>query len=136
MVIGLLSSCNREPSEDALKLYEEGFDYYSKEQYDKALPLLQRASELGSGDADCELGVMYELGSGVAVNLPEAFRYYERAANRGSSGGQFRLGRCYQEGIGIAVDKRKALHWHRKAAEQDNRLAPYSIDTLEAEGIK
>lgn len=136
LLVGFFFACSRQPSPEALKLYEDGFQQYLEERYSEALPLLKRASELGSGDADCQLGVMYELGYGVLADAAEAFRCFERAAKRGSSGGQYRLGKCYQEGIGTAVDKRKALHWHRKAAAQDNRLAPYAIDDLAREGIK
>lgn len=136
LLLGFFFACSRQPSPEALKLYEDGFQQYVEKRYAEAFPLLKRASELGNGDADCQLGVMYELGDGVPTDPAEAFRCFERAAKRDSSGGQYRLGRCYQNGIGVAVDKRKALYWHRKAAAQDNRLAPYAIDDLEREGIK
>lgn len=136
LLMGFLFACSHQPSPAAIKLYEDGFQEYLEKRYSEALPLLKRASELGSGDADCQLGVMYELGYGVPTDPAEAFRCFERAAQRDSSGGQYRLGRCYQEGIGVTVDKRKALHWHRKAAAQDNRLAPYAIEDLAREGIK
>ena len=134
--MGFFLACSRQPAPEALKAYEEGFQQCLEKRYSEALPLLKRASELGSGDADCQLGMMYELGYGVTADPSEAFHCYERAANRDSSGGQYRLGRCYHKGIGVAVDKRKALHWHRKAAAQDNRLSPYAIAELEREGIK
>lgn len=119
----------------AQQLYDRGFKHYLDEEYLQALPLLRQAAELGSGEADSQLGIMYELGQGVPSDPAEAFRCFSRAAERGDSGGQYRLGRCYQQGIGVAIDKHKALYWHRQAAAQDNRLAPYAIDQLADEGV-
>lgn len=134
--MGFFISCSKSPSPEAEKLTEVGFDLYLEEKYSEALPILEQASSLGSGDADCHLGIMHELGRGVPKDFGRAFECFKQSAERGSSGGQYRLGRCYQEGIGTLVDKKKALFWHRKAAEQDNRLSPYAIDELTAEGIK
>ena len=131
-----LFSCSRQPSPEAQRLYKAGFEHYLEKRYAEALPLLTRASELGSGEADSQLGIMHELGYGVPASPTEAFHCFERGAKRGDSGSQYRLGRCYQEGIGVPADKQRALYWHRKAAAQDNRLAPYAIDDLEREGYK
>jgi TPR repeat protein len=134
IVITLLAGCMN--NKRASDLTELGFQKYLEQDYSTAMSLLEEASALGSGEADCHLGVIYELGRGVDADHEAAFRYFKRSAERGNSGGQYRLGRCYHEGIGTEIDKRLALQWYRKAAAQDNRLAPYAIDDLEAEGIE
>jgi TPR repeat protein len=133
-LISLLAGCM--DTKRASELNERGFQKYLEQDYSAAVSLLEEASALGSGEADCHLGVIYELGKGVIADQEVAFRHFKRSAERGNSGGQYRLGRCYHEGIGTKIDKKVALQWYRRAAGQDNRLAPYAIDELETEGIK
>jgi hypothetical protein len=134
--MALFSFGKPDRSKEAEKLFDQGLEKYLKKDYPEAFQFFTTASELGSGDADCHLGIMYELGCGFPQNLTLAFKWFEQSAQRNSCGGLYRLGRCYQEGIGVSIDKKKALYWHRRAAAKDNRLAPYSIQQLESEGIE
>jgi hypothetical protein len=69
------------------------------------------AAEAGDADAQFNLGVCYEMGSGVSVDKAEAFKWYKRAAEAGDEGAQFNLGHCYADGSGVAVDKAEAVKW-------------------------
>src|SRR5437016_2696359 len=76
------------------------------------------AAEQGLAQAQCDLGVCYNKGVGVAKDAVEAVRWYRQAANQGYAEAQFHLGVCYQNGQGVAKDVVEAVEWYRQAAEQ------------------
>jgi TPR repeat protein len=79
--------------------------------------LQQRASG-GDAFAQLDLGVSYQLGSGVRKNFGQAALWYRKAANQGNARAQFRLAGLYWEGEGVEEDRTQACYWYRKAAEQ------------------
>jgi len=73
-----------------------------------------------SGDmlAQYYLGVMYENGDGVPINLEAARRWYLSAAIQGLDVAQDRVATMYEKGIGGPQDSREALSWYKRAGEQ------------------
>jgi len=57
--------------------YFHGY-YGTKVNYTKALKWYRKAAELGHKTAQCQLGIMYENGNGVAKDLNEAEKWYKR----------------------------------------------------------
>ncbi|AUJ70629.1 tetratricopeptide repeat protein [Pseudoalteromonas sp. NC201] len=49
----------------------------------KAVEYYQLAAEQGNARAQCNLGVMYEKGKGVAQSDEKAVKYYQLAAGQG-----------------------------------------------------
>ena len=69
------------PGEDEFekgKKYFHGY-YGAKVDYSKALKWYRKAAEKGHTAAQCQLGVMYENGNGVAKDLDEAEKWYKKA---------------------------------------------------------
>eukprot|EP00956_Cyclotella_meneghiniana_P031631 scaffold83626_cov28-Cyclotella_meneghiniana.AAC.2 len=58
----------------------------------KAFELLQRACELGSAGAHCNLGIMYRNGEGVERNTKKAVHHWQIAAMTGSMFARHNLG--------------------------------------------
>ena len=58
--------------------YFHGY-YGTKVDYAKALKWYQKAAEKGHTTAQCQLGIMYENGNGVAKDLNEAEKWYMKA---------------------------------------------------------
>lgn len=56
--------------------------YLGSDQYQKALPYFEQCAETEPG-AQFALGLMYNLGCGVAQDLEEATRLYREAAQKG-----------------------------------------------------
>jgi uncharacterized protein len=94
----------------------------------------QPLAERGDASAQCNIGVMYEQGRGVAQNYREAMRWFRLAAVQGNASAQSNLGVMYYKGQGIAQDYGEALKWYRLAAEQRNPEAQFNLGVMYDEG--
>ncbi len=72
----------------------------------------------GDTKAMNNLGVCYESGTGVKVNLEIAFEWYMKAAELGDAQAQFAIGWFHMTGNGVPVDEKKGLKWIHKATFQ------------------
>ena len=88
---------------------------------------LKKAAEQGDAQAQCNLGICYDLGKGVEKNPTEAVKWYRKAAEQGIAEAQFFLGACYDLGNGVEKNLSEAVKWYRKAAEQGNAPAQYNL---------
>lgn len=78
---------------------------------------LQESAEQGDAAAQCNLGLCYYNGNGVAKDLTEAVKWFRKAAEQGYAVAQYNLGECYRVGDGVPKDMTEAVNWYRKAAE-------------------
>ena len=87
-----------------------------------------RAAEQGNAFAQCELGICYDLGRGVAQDKTEALKWFRKSSDKGNASAQNRVGYYYMEGWGgLTKDPVMAVAWFRKAAEQGQRVAQYNL---------
>jgi TPR repeat protein len=93
------------------------------------------AAEAGDADAQANLGLCYEHGTGVEMNQQEAVRWYRKAAEAGSPQGQEYLGVCYENGQGVTKNAPEAVRWYRKAAEAGHARAQYYLGLNYHHGI-
>ncbi len=77
---------------------------------------LRLAADQGDAYAQCNLGMCYANGTGVAKDESEAVRYFRLGAQQGNATAQCNLGACYDNGTGIAKDEREAVRYYRLAA--------------------
>lgn len=93
-------------------LYEEGED---RDQ------LLLRAAELGSLEAQRDLGALYATGHWTGPqDAARAADWYGRAAIRGHSDAQYNLGFMYLLGEGVEANAQEGLRWLHLSADQGN----------------
>jgi len=86
---------------DAVAIFTIGCDYRDgangyPQDYAKALELYHRSAELGYAAAYIGIGLAYDNGNGVEVDMKKAVYYYELAAMGGSVNARHNLG--YMEG--------------------------------------
>jgi len=87
-------------------------------------PLLLKAGELGSLEAQRDLGAYFATGDWTGPKDPVlAIQWYRRAAERGQSDAQYNLGFMYVLGEGIQSDSEEGLRWLRLAAAQGEGAA-------------
>lgn len=98
-----------------------------KQDLVEALRWYGRAAEQGLPQALFNIGLAYELGRGVPVNVSLAFQYYREAAEAGYSIAQFNVGNMYATGRGVAADAFEAVLWYRQAAEQGLAEAQFNL---------
>ena len=75
----------------------------------------------GDTKAMNNLGVCYERGTGVKVNLEMAFDWYMKAALLDDVYGCFNVGECYYHGKGVEQDPVQAFEWYMRAADKGDR---------------
>ncbi len=102
-----------------------GSYYFVKEQYIDALFWSGKAAEAGNATAQYDMGLAYERGEGVEINLKKAFEYYTKAAKQGHAGSTYILGFFYNVGKYVDVDLKKARQYYKKAAEMNVVYAQY-----------
>jgi TPR repeat protein len=83
----------------------------SIDEFDKNFEASNRLAETGDLDAQFNLGLSYAKGTGVAIDVPKAIKWYTLAAEAGDLKAQYNLGNCYYHGEGITVDQREAVKW-------------------------
>ena len=107
--------------------FDDGWVVYTRGEYEAALNIWLPLAEQGDVDAQYYLGLMYNVGEGVAADNAEAVRWYRRAAEQGDPYAQDSLGTMYDFGEGVPVDDVEAVRWYRLSAEQNYVGAQYSL---------
>ena len=83
--------------------------------------LLLRAAELGSREAQRDLGALYATGDWTRAKDPaKAVMWYRLAAERGHDDAQYNLGFMYVLGEGTSQDITEGLRWLELSARQGN----------------
>ena len=95
---------------------------------------LREVAENGSALEQCDLGVRFETGNGVGINLAEAAAWYRRSAERGWPDAQFYLARLYALGRGVPTDFVEALRWTERAAGAGFPAAQATLGSIYFEG--
>lgn len=81
--------------------------------------LLLKAGELGSLEAQRDLGAIYATGDWTGPHdAVRAAEWYLRAAERGHADAQYNLGFMYLLGEGVQANSGEGLRWLRCSAEQ------------------
>ena len=102
-----------------------------------ALPLLEKAALKGHCEAQCQLGIAYWYGQGVAVDAHAAFKWIKLAALQGDPWGIYLLGCLHHAGIDVPSDFVKAAQYYRQAAAlgQPSAQAKLGMSYLKGEGV-
>ncbi len=97
----------------ALADLEAGKRAYEQRDYTTALKELKRLAEQGNAEAQALLGLMYNLGRGVPLDVDQAMKWFKAAADQGNAEGQCRLGSLY-----LKTDTAQGLRLLKLSAEQ------------------
>jgi len=86
--------------------------------------LLLKAGELGSIEAQRDLGALYATGDWTGPKDPaQGAEWYRKAAERGHSDAQYNLGFMYLLGEGVPADPEEGLRWLNRSADQGKGLS-------------
>ena len=110
--------------------FEDGFAAIERKDYATALAKFRSAAQQGSVAAQFNLGLMYDMGHGVAQDYKEAVRWYLTAAKQGLAEAQYTLGLMYDNGQGVAKDYKEAVRWYRLAAQQGYKAAHNNLGVM------
>ena len=102
----------------------------SDKYYKKALKNFKKLSK-SDGEANYELGYMYQNGSGVEKDLEQAKYYYKLGVSLGDKNAAWRLGVIYKN----EMEYIEAYQYLLKAAEQGQGMAMYEVAKLYENGL-
>lgn len=101
--------------------------YFDKDDYEMAIPWLQRAVE----QEVIEAKVLYSLCLIQIEKFPEkAYNLMLEAANANDSQAQYYMGLFYEEGISVRKNRGQAIVWYKKAAENGDEDAKAKLREL------
>ena len=114
--------------------FEQGVEAAARGDYQSALALWKPLAESGHVDAQFNLGLMYDHGTGVSRDLSTAAGWYRRAAEAGDRTAQSFLGEMYAKGQGVEQSFEHAARWYEMAALKGDTRSQYNLGSLYASG--
>ena len=123
------------PALPADVLYAQGVELFQKGDWTAALPLIEKAAQMGYSDAQNHLGVDYERGEGVPKDAQKAAYWYQKAADQNNPKALWNLGKLYKDGKGVPKDEKKGAELIMAAAQLGNAGAQNTLGILYEEGI-
>ena len=103
--------------------------------YAEALPLVQKAAEMGSPEAQYNYGVFFQQGVGIEPNDSLALYWFLRAAEQGWADAQFKVSYNYAAGQGVPQDFAKAFEWTKRCADQQHAECMMNLITFYQQGV-
>lgn len=95
----------------------------TKKNPGKAAVYYEKAANLGSVPAMCELGILYR----ESKKPDKAYDWFEKAAKAGNLTGIYYCGDMLQKGEGVAQDKEKGFNMLLRAADEGFPAAQYAV---------
>ena len=114
----------------AMAGFDEALEAYRGKDYPKAFSEARLAADKGDPRAFLLLGVLYQGGLGVPVNLQEAASWYEKAAKAGAQGAYAKLAQMLARGEGVPKDDDLALAYARKSANLGDAEGMFLVHTI------
>lgn len=130
----LLLSLLLTPLQSGAGDFERGVRAAAGGDYEAAFIFWKPLAEAGHVDAQFNLGLMYDNGTGVARSLETAAAWYRRAAEAGDRTAQSYLGEMYAKGQGVEQSFEQAAEWYEKAAFKGDASSQYNLGILYASG--
>jgi TPR repeat protein len=119
-----------------LYTFPESCEFVSPLDDSERVALLIRAGELGSLDAQYDLGASYATGDWPGPkDEAEAVKWYTKVAKQGSLEAQFNLGFMLLEGEGGRQDSNEGIAWIEKASDGGHDQARRLLAEIYAKGI-
>ncbi len=105
------------------------------DDYRQATLNYERAALLGDAVAQFDLGLIYEKGKGIPVQINKAEALYRASAEQGHAQAMVQLAGLYLNGLTGSRDETQALSWYQKAAKKGDREALYQLGLLAETGV-
>ncbi len=90
----------------------------------------EKQAAAGDAQAAYQLGIMYDLGQGVASNAATALDWYRRAGAGGVADGAFNAAVMLDDGQSVGRDRAQAAVWYARAAVHGNARAAMNLARL------
>ena len=98
--------------------------------YPQSLFQLQKDAQNGIPEAQYNLALIYDKGTGVPQSYEKSFEWFLKSANSGFDSGQFALGYMYLHGHGRDKNIVEAEKWFLKAALQGHARSQFTLGLI------
>lgn len=122
-------------AQSAEELNEQSKEYLSTGDINAALPLLKKAAESGSAEAQYNLGYCYQAGVGVEKDAEKAVAWYAKSAEQGWNDGLYAMMMAYGNGDGVTQDFHKAFSYALKCANNGDGTCLFNVINCYKEGV-
>ena len=117
-----------------LTLAEQAAQFFRQGDYGQAKEIWQKMADDGDAYAMNNLGIIYDRGLGVSVDLGRALFWFAKSANEGNPQGMSNYGWMLDQGRGIAPSPTEAARWYDKSARLGQAEAQYNIGLMYERG--
>ena len=114
--------------------FEDAVAAYQRADYASAMRIWHELGEAGDVRAVYNLGVLFDLGQGVAPDPARAAAYFQHAAQAGHVRAMSNYGRLLEQGRGVQKNEEQAAYWFQKAAEGGLAEAQYNLGLMYERG--
>lgn len=121
---------------DARGAYFIGMAEESWDNTKGALKYFELAAQRGFPDAQAKLGLMYEQGTGVEIDLNQAMQWHLKAAQQGFPFSIYTVGMNYKNGSGVPKSLALANHWFKRGARLGDGACLISLDEISRKQIR
>lgn len=97
--------------------FESASNAYKNRNYPVAFEEFSWLADAGDPRAQTVLGIMYNYGESVTLDLQKAYGWYMKAAEQGYAPAQFNVGSMLIDGDGVIESREEGLLWLTRAAE-------------------
>lgn len=97
---------------------------------DFSIDSLLKAAQQGNVEAQYQLGMRYQYGDDVTLDLNKANQWLAKAARSGDARSQHALAMFYQQYATNVEGAKKALLWEKKAADRGSADAQYALGVM------
>lgn len=114
-------------AQNAQELSEQAKSYVITKEFDKALPLLQQAADLGDAESQYNLGLF--LGNGIAVEKDpiKAVEWFKKSSENGYNNGHYAMMMAYGQGVGIEQNDDEAFAYALKCAKNNDSTCMWNV---------
>lgn len=121
--------------QSAEELNDKSKDLIAQQKINDAIPFLKQAAELGSAEAQYNLGYCYEVGVGVNQNLEKAIEWYLKSSEQGFNDALYKMMMSYGNGSGVEQNMEKAFFFALKCAENDDATCMFNVINCYKKGM-
>ncbi|QOW10250.1 sel1 repeat family protein [Kaistella flava (ex Peng et al. 2021)] len=114
-------------SQSAEELNIQSKDLLQKGKYKEALPVLKQAANLGSGEAQYNLGYFLQNAVGTEQNISEAIKWYNKSSDNNFNDGHYAMMMAYGNGEGVEQDSEKAFNYALKCANNNDSTCMWNV---------
>lgn len=114
-------------SQNAEALNTQSKELLGKNDIKAAIPILQKAAELGNGEAQYNLGYLLLNGIEIQKNPIEAVAWYKKSSENNFNDGHYAMMMAYGNGDGIEQNSEKAFEYAMKCANNNDPTCMWNV---------